>query len=136
MCEPSFSRKLRTAPTRSPGSAPSMALVDTAGCQSAWPLKSRKAAQSSSAVALITVEQRISTIASAGEAHLERGKPGRKYIAADRLDQAVLPIRRGVELGGPLGESMIDVGDRDQPEGGDVVLDAHRAFQDRIFEGH
>src|SRR3984957_1324806 len=136
MREPSCSRKRRTAPMRSLASPPSITLVDTAGCQSACPLKSRRAAQSSSAVAGITVVRRISTISLAREARLERGQSGGEHIAADRLYERVFSPLCRVELSGPLGERMAKVGDRDQAKGREIALHAHRAFQDRIIEGH
>ena len=43
-----------------------------------------------------------------------------------------LAFRRAVEFGRPFGEGAVAVGDRRQPQGRDVVHDAHRRFQDRI----
>ncbi len=47
-----------------------------------------------------------------------------------------LALRRAVEFGRPFDEGAVAVGDRRQPQRRDVVLNAHRAFQDRVGAEH
>ena len=54
---PSLSVKLRTQPTWSDGSPPSIADSATIGCQAVWLLKSRSTAQTRSIGASITAER-------------------------------------------------------------------------------
>jgi hypothetical protein len=47
----------------------------------------------------------------------------------DLLGQRLLALGGALELRPPLGECAVALGDGGQLEGGDVVLDAHRALQ-------
>src|SRR5271155_4236214 len=136
MRPPSVSRKLRTAPIRSPSASSSIALEATAGCQRSWPLKSRSNAQTSSSGAATIVLRRTSTMPSAGEPGLQRIQTRGEDLAADILDQRILAVGRGVEFGAPFGEGVIVLRDRYEPQGRQIVLDAHRAFENRIHTGH
>ena len=60
----------------------------------------------------------------APEALLQRIEGRLEDAAADLLDQRRLALGRAVEIGLPLGEGGVAVGDRRQRQGGDVVLDA------------
>ena len=52
------------------------------------------------------------------------------------VDQLGLTLGRAIELGRPFGEGALAVGDRRQPQGRHIVLDAHRRFEDRVGAEH
>src|SRR4029079_18432661 len=112
-----------------------MVLVATAGCQRSWPLKSRSTSHTApvgaSRIVLLTT---CGTLASKGA--LERVKTALEHAAADIADEFVLALGRTVELGAPFQKRLVAVGHRRQPQRGDVVLNPHRRFQDRIGAEH
>src|SRR6478735_2769331 len=134
---PSLSVKLRTQPTWSLRSSPSIRLSATTSCQRPWLLKSRSTAQTRAIGASITVERTTccSTELSPAEVALQGVEAALEHALADRLDQLALAALGAIELGAPLGEAAGAVGDRRELEGGDVVLDPHRALQDLIDAG-
>src|SRR5687768_8691256 len=60
------------------------------------------------------------------QALLQRIEAALEYVLADQLRQFTLAAGCAVELGAPLGESAIAIGDRCQLQRRDVVIDAHR----------
>src|SRR5260370_6422590 len=66
------------------------------------------------------------------EIALQRIEAGLKDALADGVGQPAFLAGQCVELGRPFGESTVAVGDRRQFEGGNVVVDAHRRFEDRV----
>src|SRR6187455_2862457 len=131
---PSLSVKLRTQPTLSLRSSPSIRLSTTTSCQRSWLLKSRSTAQTRSIGASITVDR--TTCCSTGlaprEVRLEGVEAALEDALADRLDELLLARLGAVELRAPLGEAARAVGHRRELERGDVVLDAHRALEDLV----
>src|SRR5262245_33661026 len=63
---------------------------------------------------------------------LQRVETALKDTAADIADQLGLAFRRAIEFCRPFDERSFAVGDRRQPQRGDIVLDAHRGFENRI----
>src|SRR3982750_3362492 len=120
---PSSSVKLRTQPTWSLRSSPSMRLSATTSCQRSWLLKSRSTAQTRSMGASITVERTAccSTALAPGEMSLEGVEAALEDALADRLDELLLARLGAIELRAPLGEAARAVGDRRELERGDVV---------------
>src|SRR5882757_5851265 len=98
-----------------------MALVATAGCQRSCPLKLRSTCQTApvgaSRMVLLTI---CGTLAS--KSAFQRVETALEHAAADIADKLGLPFGRAVELGAPFHESLVAVGDRRQPQCGDVVL--------------
>src|SRR4029079_14460209 len=157
---PSFSVKLRTQPTWSLRSPPSIRLSATTSCQRSWLLKSRSTAQTRSIGASITVErttrcstrlsrpsagprgrprplggQRPNASAAASsprEVALEGVEAALEDAVADRLDERPLAPFVAIELGAPFGEAPRAVGHGSELQRRDVVLDAHRAFEDLV----
>src|ERR1700722_2310012 len=136
MREPSARRKSRTAPMRSPDASSSSRLTATAGCQLSWPLKSRRISQTCSSGAWRIVLRRTSTMGLQREPDLERSQSRAEDVARDIVDYLSFAIGRGVKFGAPFGEGLVAVGDGYQAQGRDIILDAHRAFEDRIGAGH
>src|SRR5258708_1854060 len=134
--EPSFSLKRRTQPMRSAACARSIVLVATAGCQRSWPLKSRSTFQTTPVGASRIVLLTMCGTDSTSEHALERIEAALKHAGSDRVDQFGLAFRRTVELGRPFQEGLFTVGHRRQTQCRDVVLDAHRRFQNRIGAEH
>src|SRR3981189_1201791 len=133
MWAPSRRRKLRTQPPWSDASPFSMWDSVTAGCQRSWLLKSRNTSHTRSIGASMTAERVTRRMASpVPQITLEGGEAGLEDALADRVRQLALLARRRIELGRPLGKSTVAVGDRRQFEGGDVIVDAHRRFEDRV----
>src|ERR1700712_5184736 len=122
---PSFSVKLRTQPTWSPRSWPSMRLSATTSCHWSWLLNSRSTAQTRAIGASITVERTTcwSTVLAPREVALQRVEAALEDTVADRLDELLLALLGAVELGAPLGEAACAVGHRRELERGDVVGD-------------
>ena len=132
---PSFSVKLRTQPTWSLRSPPSMRLASTTSCHWSWLLKSRSTAQTRSIGASMTVERTTCCSTAAQrppKCALQRVEAALEHAAADRLGQLALARLVAVELGAPFGEAARAVGDRRELQRGDVVLDAHRALEDLV----
>src|SRR5258708_21420941 len=134
--EPSFSLKRRTQPMRSAACARSIVLVATAGCQRAWPLKWRSTFQTRAVGASRIVLLTMCGTDSASEYALERIEAALKHAGSDRVDQFGLALRRTVEFGRPFQEGLFAVGHRRQTQCRDVVLDAHRRFENRIGAEH
>src|SRR3954462_1811624 len=109
---PSLSVKLRTQPTWSPRSSPSMRLSATTSCQRSWLLKSRSSAHTRSIGASITVERTTccSKELSPREVRLEGVEAALEDAVADRLDELLLARLDAVELRAPLGEAARAVG--------------------------
>src|SRR5688572_7433845 len=128
----------------------------TAGCQAEWLLKSRSTAQTRSTGASMTAE-RLTRIKNKSGSEpdflyadrpesgsdpdfrsgstkllLERIESSLKNALADVSCELALFLRRAVELGPPLGEGLVAIGDRRELERRDVVLHPHRAFEDRV----
>src|SRR5262245_53367033 len=105
---PSLSVKLRTQPTWSLRSPPSMRLCSTASCHWSWLLKSRSTAHTRSIGASITVERTTrcsiarSCDLSRAEMPLQGIEAGLEHAVADGLGQLALALRRTVELGAPF----------------------------------
>src|SRR5262245_13932151 len=133
---PSCSWKRRTQPTRSDGRWRSMLLVFTAGCQRSWPLKSRKSAHTRLTGASMIVLLTTRGTASAPKLTLERIETTLEYGGTDVGHKLRLALGRAVELGGPLQEGALAVGDGREPERCDVVLHRHGRFQDRVGAEH
>jgi hypothetical protein len=74
--------------------------------------------------------------ASTSEHALERIEAALKHAASDRADQLGFALRRTVEFRRPFQEGLVAVGDRRQAQRRDLILDAHRRFQDRIGAEH
>src|SRR5678815_2958414 len=114
--------KLRTQPTWSLRSSPSMRLSATTSCQRSWLLKSRSTAQTRSIGASITVER--TTCCNTGspptEVALQRVEPALEHPLADQLDELALARLGAIELGAPFGEAARAVGHRRELERGDV----------------
>src|SRR5436190_15438227 len=134
---PSFSVKLRTQPTWSLRSPPSMRLASTTSCQRSWLLKSRSTAQTRSIGASMTVER--TTRCSIGglsarpdEMPLQRVEAALEHAVADVLRELALATGGAVELRAPFGKRACPIGDRRELERRDVVLDPHRAFEDGV----
>src|SRR5215207_1359674 len=115
---PSLSVKLRTQPTWSLRSSPSMRLSATTSCQRSWLLKSRSTAQTRSIGASITVERTtFCSIACRGgarsapaEVALQRVEAALEHAAADLLGQLPLAAFGAFEFGAPFGEGARAVG--------------------------
>src|SRR5262245_29132597 len=129
---PSLSVKSRTQPTWSAASPRSISEGPTAGCQAEWLLKSRSTAQTRSIGASMTAERRTRIIALPGDDLLQRVEGRLEHLLADLLGEGGFPVGGAVELGPPLGEGAAAVRDGGQLEGGDVILDLHGGFQDRV----
>src|SRR5258707_6630462 len=124
ICAPSRRWKLRTQPTWSDASPPSIWESATAGCQRSWLLKSRSTSQTRSIGASMTAERVTRCMASpVPEIAFQGVESGLKDALADRVGQLAFLARRRIELGRPLGKSTVAVGDRRQLEGGDVIVD-------------
>src|ERR1700687_3356061 len=121
---------------RSEAWARSIVLVATAGCQRSCPLKSRSTSQTAPVGASRIVLLTMCGTASAPEHALERIEAALKHAASDRADQFGLALGRTVEFRRPFQEGLVAVGDRRQAQRRDVVLDAHRRFQNRIGAEH
>src|SRR5215216_1751410 len=98
---PSLSVKLRTQPTWSLRSSPSIRLSVTTSCQRSWLLKSRSTAQTRSIGASITVERTTccSTLLPACKVALQRVEADLEDAVADLLDERALAPLGAVELG-------------------------------------
>src|SRR5687767_1440926 len=66
------------------------------------------------------------------QALLQGVEGGLKYALPDLPGERALAFGGAVELGPPLGKGAVAVGHRGELEGGDVVLHAHRALEDRV----
>src|SRR5712664_2054311 len=121
---------------RSAACARSIVLVATAGCQRSWPLKSRSTFQTTPVGASRIVLLTMCGTDSTSEHALERIEAALKHTGSDRIDQFGLAFRRTVEFGRPFQEGFFTVGHRRQAQGRDVILDAHRRFQNRIGAEH
>src|SRR6266849_1828647 len=121
---------------RSAACARSIVLVATAGCQRSWPLKSRSTFQTTPVGASRIVLLTMCGTDSASEHALERIEAALKHAGSDRVDQFSLALRRTVEFGRPFQEGLFTVGHRRQTQCRDVVLDAHRRFENRIGAEH
>src|SRR4030095_2914688 len=131
---PSRRVKRRTQPTWSEGSPPSIWDSATAGCHAVWLLKSRSTAQTRSMGASMTAERvtRSTRVRLAPEQALERVQAHLEYPLPDRLRQLPFPLGGAIELRPPLGEGAVAVRHWGELEGGDVVLHAHGALEDRV----
>src|SRR6185436_3312982 len=109
---PSLSVKLRTQPTWSLRSSPSIRLSATTSCQRSWLLKSRSTAQTRSIGASMTVERTTCCSAmvaggrrsAATEVPFQGVEAALEHALADQLDELALARLGAVELGAPLGE--------------------------------
>src|SRR4051794_37857461 len=147
---PSASVKLRTQPTWSLRSPPSMRLASTASCHWSWLLKSRSTAQTRSMGASMMVER--TTFCSMGAAAsgavndsarprrwrfhrfsaqiaLQGVEAGLEHALADRPHELALAAGGAFELRAPLREAACAVGDRRELQRRDVLLHAHRALE-------
>src|SRR5579883_340520 len=130
---PSLRWKLRTQPTWSAASPPSIKESATAGCQASWLLKSRSTAQTRSIGASMMADRVTRCIGSAlAEIALQGVEPGLKYALADILGKLSFLARRRFELRPPFRKGTIAVGYRCELERRHVVLHTHRRFQDRV----
>src|SRR6266404_3804797 len=121
---------------RSAACARSIVLVATAGCQRSWPLKSRSTFQTTPVGASRIVLLTMCGTDSASEYALERIEAALKHAGSDRVDQFGLALRRTVEFGRPFQVCLFTFCHRLQTQCRDVVLDAHRRFENRIGAEH
>src|SRR5687767_4994763 len=66
------------------------------------------------------------------QALLQGVEGGLEHALPDLPGERAFALGSAVELGPPLGKGAVAVGDRGELEGGDVVLHAHRALEDRV----
>src|SRR5579883_2478520 len=124
---PSLRWKLRTQPTWSAASPPSIKESAIAGCQASWLLKSRSTAQTRSIGASMMADRITRCIGSAlTEIALQRVEPGLENALTDILGELALLARRRIELRPPFRESPMAVGYGREFERRHIVLHAHR----------
>src|SRR6266849_5270519 len=121
---------------RSAACARSIVLVATAGCQRSWPLKSRSTFQTTPVGASRIVLLTMCGTDSTSEHALERIEATLKHAGSDGVDEFGLALGRTVEFGRPFQEGFFAVRDWRQAQRRDVVLDAHRRFENRIGAEH
>src|ERR1700676_2600283 len=73
---------------------------------------------------------------STSEHALECVEAALEHTGSDVVDEFGLALGSAVEVGRPFQEGLVAVGDRRQAQGRDIILDAHRRFQDRIGAEH
>src|ERR1043165_7173286 len=96
---PSLRWKLRTQPTWSAGSTPSISEVAMIGGQSMWLLKSRSTAPTRAIGASITAERATRITSSSPEQSFQRIERRLEHALADRLGELAFALGRAVELG-------------------------------------
>src|SRR6202790_3995490 len=121
---------------RSADCARSIMLVATAGCQRSWPLKSRSTFQTMPVGASRIVLLTMCGTPSASKHALECIEAALKHTGSDSIDEFRLALGRAVEFRRPFQEGFFTVGDRRQAQRRDVVLDAHRRFENRVGAEH
>src|SRR5690606_24931372 len=114
----------------------------TAGCQAQWLLKSRRIVQTCSIGASMIAERVTLIISKASLRWLGRAESAQlalqvvegrlEHALADLLGERLFAALGCVELGPPFGEGQVAVGDRRELQRGNVVLDTHRTFEDRV----
>jgi hypothetical protein len=67
------------------------------------------------------------------EAHLEGVEAALKHALTDTLRELLGALGWTIELGHPLGERAIAIGDRGELQGGDIVGHPHGAFENGIL---
>src|SRR5689334_744900 len=112
-----------------------MRLVATIGWYWSCALKSRTTAQSRSTGASMIVLRTTFGI-SASEGTFERIKAALEHASADIGNQFAFLVGRAIEIGRPLDEGPVMIGDRGEPQGRHVVAEWHGRVEDRIGAEH
>src|SRR5262245_2011413 len=112
-----------------------MRLVATMGWYWSCALKSRTTAQSRS-TGTSTIVLRTTFGTSASEGTLEGVKAALEHAPADVGDQFAFLVGRAIEIGRPLDEGPVLIGDRGELQGRHVIRQRHGRVENRIGAEH